>query len=121
MLTTIVIKDLSIETSIGICDWEYERDQTLYLTLEINYDAEKASTSDAIENALDYADVSEKSIAFIKNHKARLLEPVLHELLSYLLDQFSKIISVSATIKKPEAIAEAKYVAQTATLTRAKQ
>jgi len=119
MLTTITINDIEIETNIGICDWEYERNQTLFLSLELDYDASLAAQSDDINDALDYADVTNTSKAFIAHHPARLIEPRLKGLVDLLLKEYALIKTIKATLSKPEAIDYARNVSQTITVTRA--
>ena len=45
----VYIRDLRIETIIGIYDWEREVKQTVSLDLEMAHDIRKAAETDAIE------------------------------------------------------------------------
>ena len=54
----IFLRDLKIETIVGIYDWERKIKQTVILDLEMATDVKKAASSDKIEDALDYKAVS---------------------------------------------------------------
>ena len=50
----IFIKELCIETVIGIYDWERKIKQMVCIDLELGTDISKASTSDDVKDTLDY-------------------------------------------------------------------
>jgi len=56
----IYIRDLRIETVIGIYDWERRIRQMVSLDLEMAADIRKAAASDAIEDTLDYKAVAKR-------------------------------------------------------------
>ena len=63
----IFLSDLSIETVIGIYDWEREIKQTVIFDLEMASDIRKAASSDHIDDTLDYVEKMED--IFKKIHK----------------------------------------------------
>ena len=62
----VYIRDLRIETVIGIYDWEREIRQTVSLDLEMGTDIRKAGQSDSIEDTLDYKSVAKRLIQFVE-------------------------------------------------------
>ena len=50
----VFIKNLQVETIIGIFNWEREVRQVVSIDLEMEFDNKVAAKSDDIENALDY-------------------------------------------------------------------
>ena len=50
----IFLRDLKIETVVGIYDWERQIKQTVILDLEMATNVSKAAASDKIEDALNY-------------------------------------------------------------------
>jgi len=50
----IFIRDLRIDTVIGIYDWERSIKQTVRLDLELATDIARAAASDRIEDTLNY-------------------------------------------------------------------
>ena len=70
----VFLRDLCIETVIGIYDWEREIRQAVSLDLEMDFDIRAAAGSDAIEDALDYKAVSKRLIHFIEQSQFQLVE-----------------------------------------------
>ena len=50
----IFLRDLRVETIIGIYDWERETPQTVSIDLKLATDVTRAAQSDDIADALDY-------------------------------------------------------------------
>jgi 7,8-dihydroneopterin aldolase/epimerase/oxygenase len=50
----VYIRELEIQTIIGIYDWERKQKQTVSLDLEMGADISLAAQSENIENTLDY-------------------------------------------------------------------
>ncbi|HSC67159.1 MAG TPA: dihydroneopterin aldolase, partial [Cellvibrio sp.] len=59
----VYIRDLRIDTIIGIYDWEREVRQTVSIDLEMASDIRKAAATDDIQYALNYKAVSKRLIA----------------------------------------------------------
>ena len=57
---TIFLRDLRIETVVGIWDWERKIKQTVSIDLEMGTDIRRAAASDSIEDTLNYKQVSHK-------------------------------------------------------------
>jgi len=60
----IYLKDLRIDTIIGIYDWERRTRQTVILDIEMGADIKKAAQSDAIEDTLNYKAVAKRLFSF---------------------------------------------------------
>ena len=60
----VYIRDLRIETIIGIYDWEREVKQTVSLDLEMAHDIRKAAETDDIQYALNYKSIAKRLIVF---------------------------------------------------------
>ena len=65
----VYIRDLKIDTVIGIFDWEREIRQTVSLDLEMAFDISKAGESDHIDDTLDYKSVGKRLISFVSNNE----------------------------------------------------
>lgn len=104
MLATVFIRDLSVSTIIGICDWEQNAEQVLRFDISMQADIGAAAKSDNVDDALNYADVSVFVESFVKGHNAKLLEGLLADLADALLSQYGVIDSIELTVRKPEAI-----------------
>ena len=70
----VYIKDLKVETIIGIFELEREVKQIISVDIEMDFDNKKAARSDDIKDALDYKKVGKRvQILFCSN---RLLNVV---------------------------------------------
>ena len=84
----IFLKDLKIETVVGIYDWERKIRQTVILDLEMATDVNKAAASDKIEDALDYKAVAKRLISFIGNSEFELVETLAERTAEIILTEF---------------------------------
>ena len=56
----VFIRQLEIETVIGIYDWERKIRQTVVLDLEMSTDVRRAAASERIQDDLDYKAVDKR-------------------------------------------------------------
>ena len=62
----VFIKELCIETVIGVYDWERKIKQAVCIDLELGTQISAASDSDNIEDAIDYKEVAKTVKSFIQ-------------------------------------------------------
>ncbi len=105
----VFIEGLSVETVIGVFDWESAIKQTLVLDLEMKCDIEPAASSDALEHALNYAAVADAVLAYGEMHRFKLIEAFAEGLLEQLLTEFP-VTSIRLKLKKPYAVKQAQGV-----------
>jgi len=117
-MSSVFIRDLCVETIIGICEWEQNTPQPLYFDIEMQVDIMRAAASDDIQYALDYAAVAESTTHFVVSHSGKLLETLINDLMQHLLKQFSMLESLTVTVRKPQAIASANCAGISATAYR---
>jgi dihydroneopterin aldolase len=84
----IYLRDLKIETVIGIFDWEREIKQTISFDLDMATDIRKAAASDAIEDTLDYKTLSKRIISFVEASSFQLVETLAEQVAAIILDEF---------------------------------
>lgn len=70
----VYIRELRIETVIGIFDWEREVRQTVSIDLEMATDIRRAAASDHIDDALNYKAVAKRLIEFVGGSEFQLVE-----------------------------------------------
>ena len=70
----VYIRDLKIDTIIGIYDWEREIKQTVSLDIEMAHDIRKAAATDDIQHTLNYKAVAERLMTFIGDSEFLLVE-----------------------------------------------
>lgn len=84
----VFLRDLRIETVIGIYDWEREIRQPVVLDIEMGADVAKAAASDSIEDAINYKSVAKRLIAFVGESRFQLVETLAERCAEILLSEF---------------------------------
>ncbi len=85
----IYLRDLRIETVIGIYDWERRIKQTLILDIEMATDIRKAAQTDSIEDTLNYKAVAKRLIEFVGNSEFQLVETLAERVGEIVLNEFN--------------------------------
>ena len=99
----VYIKNLRIETIIGIYDWEREVKQVVSMDLEMAADIKMAARTDNIGYALNYKSISKRIIKFVQEQKFKLIESMAEEVAQIVLIEFS-VPWVRLRISKPGAL-----------------
>jgi dihydroneopterin aldolase len=105
----VFIRDLRMETVIGIYEWEREIKQPVVIDLEMGTDIAKAAASDAIEDTLDYKAVSKRLIEFVEGSEFQLVESLAERCAGIVLKEF-KVPWVRLTLNKVGAVSAARDV-----------
>ena len=84
----IYLKDLRIDTVIGIYEWERRIKQTLTFDIEIAADTGKAAQSDSIDDTVSYEAVANRLTAYVGASEFELLETLAEKVAGILLDEF---------------------------------
>ena len=84
----IFLRDLHIQTVIGIYEWERNTRQEVVLDLEMATDVRKAAESDDIEDALNYKSVAKRLIAFVEESRFQLVETLAESCAEIVLKEF---------------------------------
>ena len=105
-MDTVLIKGLKAASVIGCYAWERDIRQTLVIDLELKADFSRAAETDALEDALDYAAISQRVIAVCDESRFQLLEALAERLTVMLLAEFA-ITKLCITMTKPGAVPEA--------------
>ena len=108
-LDTVFIEQLEVVTTIGAYDWEQDIKQKLVLDIEMAHDNRPAGKSDDVNDALDYAQVSQAVLGHIENGQFALVERVAEEVAELIMTRFSAPW-VRITLTKPGAVPQAKGV-----------
>lgn len=105
----VYIRDLHIDTIIGIYDWERQVKQTVSLDLEMATDIRKAAATDDIEHAVNYKSVSKRLIAYVENRNALLVESLAEEIATIVLEEY-QVPWLRLRLSKPGAVRGARDV-----------
>lgn len=105
----VFIRDLQIETVIGIYDWERKIRQIISIDLDMATDIKKAANSDNIEDTLNYKAVAKRLISFISKSEYELVESLAEKICEIVLSEFN-VPWVKLTLHKPGAVSGSKSV-----------
>ncbi len=105
----VFIKDLQIDTVIGIYDWERKIRQTVSIDLEMAADIKKSAVRDNIEDALNYKAVAKRLLSFVEGSEYELVETLAEKISEIILTEF-KVPWLRLTLHKPGAISGSRSV-----------
>ncbi len=105
----VFLKDLRIETVIGVYDWEREVKQTVVLDVEMSADIAKAAASDHIDDTLDYKSVAKRLIEFVEQSEFQLVETLAERCTQIIREEFG-VAWVRLILNKIGAVTNARDV-----------
>lgn len=105
----IYLRDLRIETIIGVFDWERRVKQTIVLDLEMAADIRKAAATDDIRDTLDYKAVAKRLIEFVGHSDFQLVETLAERCAGIVLTEF-RVPWVRLCVNKQGAVRGARDV-----------
>lgn len=105
----VYLRDLRVETIIGIFDWERTTRQVVGIDLEMAADIARAAASDSIEDALDYKAISKRLIDAVSGSSFQLVETLAEAIARIVREEFG-VSWVKVTVSKPGAIRGARDV-----------
>ena len=105
----VYIRDLKIETVIGVNDWEREVRQTVSLDLEMATDIQGAADTDDIADTLDYKAVAKRLIDFVEGTDFQLVESIAERVAGIVREEFG-VSWVRLRVSKPVAVPGAREV-----------
>ncbi len=85
----IYVRDLKIETVIGIFPWERQVKQIVLLDLEMGTDIRRAAREDNIAHTLDYKAVTKRLIEFVSHSEFQLVETLAERIAEIILTEFT--------------------------------
>ncbi|MDF2153273.1 bifunctional dihydroneopterin aldolase/7,8-dihydroneopterin epimerase [Vibrio sp. CAU 1672] len=108
-LDKVFIEQLEVITTIGVYDWEQQIKQKLVLDIEMAHNNQPAGQSDNVQDALDYAQVSEVVLEHIEQGRFLLVERVAEEVAELIMQRFA-VPWVRIRLAKPGAVPQARAV-----------
>jgi dihydroneopterin aldolase len=105
----VFVKQLAVDTVIGVYAWEKTIRQRLLIDLELTTDIRAAANADDLRQTLDYAVVCERVTALIQAVPVELIETLAERIAAMLLNEFATT-RVQVQVDKPGAVAVAQTV-----------
>jgi dihydroneopterin aldolase len=87
----------------GLFEHERKDGQDFYVDLSLSVDLTAASYSDAIEDTVNYAEITDLVVEEITSNPVNLIEKLAARIAERVLNQHIKVQSVTATVHKPQA------------------
>jgi dihydroneopterin aldolase len=84
----VYIRDLRIDTIIGVYDWERQIKQTLSFDLEMATDIRLAAATDELKYTINYKAVSDRIIEFVEAFHPQLIETLAEEVARIIIAEF---------------------------------
>ena len=106
---TIFLRDLEIEATIGVYEWEQRIRQKVRIDLDMATDISRAAHSNSIEDTLDYKAVAKRIVQFVESSHYDLIESLIENVADMLMQEF-EIPWLRITISKPRAVRGARDV-----------
>jgi 7,8-dihydroneopterin aldolase/epimerase/oxygenase len=105
----VFIRELKVDTLVGIYDWERRLRQHVILDIEMGADIARAARSDKIEDTLDYKSVTKRVIQFVRDAEFGLVETLAEKVAEIIMQEF-QVPWVKITLQKPGAVSGTKSV-----------
>ncbi|HOW61921.1 MAG TPA: dihydroneopterin aldolase [Candidatus Contendobacter sp.] len=105
----IFIRDLRVETLIGVYPQERQQRRTLLLDLELGADIRPAAATDRLDDTLDYQAIAQRIIEFAAASDCQLVEALGERIADLVLREFAAPW-LRLTVRKPGAVPEAREV-----------
>lgn len=105
----VFIRELRIDTIIGVYDWERQVKQTLVFDIDMASDIRAAAASDDLQYALNYHAVSLRVIDYVQTREALLVETLAEEVAELIRREFH-VPWLRLQLSKPNAVLGARAV-----------
>ncbi|MCB1772608.1 MAG: dihydroneopterin aldolase [Gammaproteobacteria bacterium] len=99
----VFLRDLRIDTVIGIYGWERRTRQTLIFDLEMSADIARAAATDNIEDTLNYKSVAKRLIQFVGDSEFQLVETLAERCVEIIREEYG-VRWVRLTLNKKGAV-----------------
>ena len=106
---SIFLRELKVETIIGVWDWERKIRQTVSIDLEMGANIRRAAKTDSIDDTLNYKAVSKRVQQFVADSEFQLVETMAEKIAEVVLSEF-ELPWIQVRVSKPGAIRGAKDV-----------
>lgn len=84
----VYIRDLRIDTVIGVYDWERQIKQRLSIDLDMGTDIRQAAATDDLRYTINYQAVSDRVIEFVEQFQPQLIETLAEQIATIIMNEF---------------------------------
>jgi dihydroneopterin aldolase len=108
------IEDLKVRCIVGVYTHERKVEQDLFVDVRLELDFTEAARTDHIGHTLDYTRLAAMLEEWMRREKFQLIETLAERACVLIADAFPEVRHCRVTIKKPGALAAARYASVTA-------
>lgn len=105
----ITVRNLALFAYHGVFEGEREIGQRFYLDVVVEADLEPASSADAVDSTVDYAQLVKVVSDAFTEKRQKLLETLAERVARRVFERFAIVEAVEVTIRKPSAPIEAVF------------
>ena len=105
----VFIRELKVDTVVGIYDWERRIRQNVVLDLDMGTDIARAAKSDRIVDTLDYKAVAKRVTQFVSASEFQLVETLAEKVAEFVMQEF-KLRWIKVALHKPGAVSGSRSV-----------
>src|SRR5687767_7127488 len=98
-MDSVRIKDLRVQTRIGVTEEERATPQAVLVSVDVLRDLDDASTSDNLDQTLDYGTLVPEMAKLIERSECKLLEKLAGDIASFV-ESFGGVTGVTVEIAK---------------------
>ena len=113
----VFISGLQVQAVIGVYEWERQHAQPLFFDIEMSSDLSVAGKSDDLNDAINYAQVSDAVCALVVALQPQLIETSAEQVAAMILSDYPTN-QVAIKISKPDAVPAASCVGVQITRTK---
>lgn len=106
----IFIEGLTLQSIIGVYDWERTEKQRVIVDAELTYSLSQAGQTDSVADTIDYAAVVELLKTVAEDNSPQLLERLANIMCQAVFEKFP-VQSIKLKLSKPDILPEAQNVA----------
>lgn len=105
----VFIRDLRVDTIVGVYDWERQIKQTLVFDIDMATDIHRAAAGDDLQFAVNYHAVSLRVAAYVESNHTALIETLAEDVAALIRTEFN-VPWVRLQLTKPNAVLGARSV-----------
>ncbi len=105
----VFIRELKVDTVVGIYDWERRIRQVVVLDLDMGWDIRRAAATDRIEDTLDYKAVAKRVSHFVGESEFQLVETLAEKVAELVMGEFG-VKWIKVVLNKPGAVSGSRSV-----------
>ncbi len=98
----VMIRNLQLDVLIGVYDFEREAPQRVIFEIDLHTDNRPAGRSDNVQDAVDYASVTQLITDISTQSEYQLLEALAEHVAAAVLAKFMTVSVIEVTIHKPD-------------------